>query len=213
MKRIRHANATIADERHEQAFSLVELLVVLAILTIIMSMVVPAVTSLLSSTNLAQGGETVFDQIAVARQYASTRNITTEVRLIKINSVSNQGYSALQLWTSGTGGAMSPVGKMVYLPQAVAVSENTTALSRMLSFLTVSGSMAPGGAASNAPYVSFSIRPSGAVSPVITGTDRSNLYLTVVPARLAGAATISLPPNYATIQINPDTGNALLIRP
>jgi hypothetical protein len=37
--------------------------------------------------------------------------------------------------------------------------------------------------------------------------------LTVVAARLAGANTASVPPNYATIQLNPDSGSVLLFRP
>lgn len=191
------------------AFTLVELLVVISIIAIMMALVVPAVTSLLASSNLSQGGRIVADQISLARQIASTRNCTTEVRLIELSGT-GQGYNGLQIWVSGTGNSTIPAGKIVPLPQAIAISENKTNLSKMLSYLT-SGTM-PSGVAAGASYVSFSLRPSGEVVPVLGGaSDRSSLYLTVVPARLAASAT--LPPNFVTIQLNPDNGSPLLFRP
>jgi uncharacterized protein (TIGR02596 family) len=194
-----------------QAFSLVEMLVVVVIISLLMSMIVPSVTSMLSSTNMTQAGKTVADQFSAARQIASSRNCTVEVRLIKLANISAKGYSAIQLWLSGTNSSLTPAGKMVYLPQSTVISEDSTKVSQMLSSLT-SGTMPAGGSASNAPYVSFSFRPSGQVVPVLSGTtQRASLYLTVVPARLATGTTV--PANYATIQLNPDSGSALLFRP
>jgi uncharacterized protein (TIGR02596 family) len=191
------------------AFTLVELLVVISIMALMTALVVPAVTSMLDGANLAQGGTIVNDQIALARQIASARNSTVEVRLIKIPPA--PGYRALQLWVSGSGSAQVPVGKVVSFPQSVAISQDGTVLSKMLASLIVSGTMTAG-VTQNATYVSFSLRPSGEVVPVVTGSSaRAGLYLTVVPARLASAT--SPPPNYATIQLNPDSGSVQLFRP
>ena len=209
---------TAPGPRKSAAFTLVEMLVVVAIMAVLMGLLMPAMTSMLAGTNLAQGGKELADQVALARQIASTRNCTIELRLIKLASLNAQGYSALQLWMSSptASGSMAPAGKAVTLPQAVAISEDKTQLSKMLGFLTVSGTMPAGGAVANAPYVSFSIRPSGAVVPVVSGTtngfpSRSSLFLTVVPARFAAATTP--PPNFTTVQLNPDTGSVLLFRP
>ncbi|HEX4084589.1 MAG TPA: Verru_Chthon cassette protein D [Chthoniobacteraceae bacterium] len=189
-------------------FTLLELLVVIAVMTLLMAFIVPAMNGMLDSSNLTQGAQTVYDQFDSARQFASTMNTTIEVRLLNIPSRSSQGYSGIQLYSTSAAGVPEPVGKIAYLPQSVVIAQEKTVLSPLLSFLTVSGTMSAGNA--NVSYVSFSLRPSGAVVPVETGTNRNELYLTVVPARFAASA--SPPPNHATIQLNPDTGSLLLYR-
>ena len=196
-------------EECQGAFTLLELLVVISIIGLVAGMIIPAMTSILQGTNLEQGARVVVDQISLARQIASTRNCTTQICLIKLAGVSSKGYSAMQIRTPGTTGTMTAAAKMVTLPQSIVISEDGTNLSKILPVLTDTGTMTAGGA--SVPYVAFSLRPSGIVVPVLSGPSRSNLYLTVVPARVADATT--LPPNNAVIQINPDTGSPLVFRP
>jgi len=191
------------------AFTLLELLVVISIIALVAGMIVPSMNSILQGTNLEQGARTVVDQISLARQIASTRNCTTQICLIKLSGSSGKGYGAMQIRTPGKTGTMTAAAKLATLPQSMVISEDGTNLSKILPILTDTGTMTVGGA--SVPYVAFSLRPSGVVVPVLSGSSRANLYMTVVPARFADATT--LPPNNAVIQINPDSGTPLVFRP
>ena len=66
-----------------RAFSLVELLTVISIITIIMGLVVPAFTSMGRAQSLSTGAATVIDHLALARQTALASNRLVEVRFYK----------------------------------------------------------------------------------------------------------------------------------
>ena len=74
---------TKAHSLKSRAFSLVELLVVIAVIAIVAGYAVPAVTTMLKGSQLTQGSQMVVDQIALARQTALSRNRSVEVRFYK----------------------------------------------------------------------------------------------------------------------------------
>lgn len=187
-----------------RAFSMTELLVAMSIAVLLMSAAVPSVVTLLESNELVRSGQTVVDQIRVARQIASSRNLPVEVRLIKTTST-DPGYTAVQLWTSQLSGT-NAVSRLTPLSKAMAISENP-AVSDMLSGLSTQTMSTP--LNSKASYVAFTVRPSGQVSPTLS---MSGLCLTVVSSHYA-KKTDSLPLNYVIVQINPSTGSSLVYRP
>ncbi len=70
------------SSRRARAFSLLEILAVVAILEILMVLVAPAIVSSLGSSNLNKAGQTIGDQIALARQEALTRNREVQIRFL-----------------------------------------------------------------------------------------------------------------------------------
>lgn len=191
-----------------RGFSLIELLVVIAVIGVLSVLVVPALSSLTQSNNLTRAGQIVGDQIGLARQLAATRSATMEIRLIRLPDRAAGGYHAVQIWGAVAAGSNAPLGRFLRLPEAAFISGDTAKFSPMLELLTNAGTMT-GGPADGASYVSFRIRPSGAVVPAFSATDRrADLCLSVMPERAAAATN-----NYVTVQINPDTGNTAVYRP
>jgi len=202
-----------------RAFSVMELLIVVAIMAIITSVSLPAITSLLQSSNLAQGGQDLVGEIGKARQFASTRNTTIEVRLIQC---STYGYNAIQLWSaSSEQAAATALTRMVYLPSTVVISKDSSYYSQLLSQLSSGQTMTVNGG-KTASYVSFCVMPSGQLQLTSANSatetlTMSNLYLTVVPSRYGTTSlepgSAGSPSNYFTVQINPCTAAVQTYRP
>ncbi len=201
----------------EGGFTLVEMLVVMAILAILLALTVPAIVSLQQSDNLTSAGQIVVNQINLARQLASTTNRTVQIRLIQMPATSPNGYCAIQIWSAGlnlsssanftTALVMAPISRLIILPQtAISAYSASSNLSQLLAGLTTGQMQA--GTVSNANYEAFQVAPSGIVTPSVA---LSSSYLTVVSARTAGATTI--PANYVSVQVDPQTGAARAYRP
>lgn len=194
----------MTSSTHTSGFSLIELLVVVAIIVALILITLPAISSVMQSTDLTRGGQVVADNVNLARQIASAQNSVVELRFIKLPD--RVGYSAIQLWKADTNGGMKPARALSTLPQSVTVAPNPP-LPGFMSSLP-SGTMPAGSASANAPYAAIQIRPTGQVTPVLS---MSNMFLAIVPTAMA--TNSQLPPNYFLLQINPLTGVPLIYRP
>ncbi len=182
-----------------RAFSLVELLVVVAIIAVLATLATGGFTSAVQSGKVEQAGHTVLDEIEKARQVAAVRGKTAEVRIFKNTGATH--YTGMQVWLVSPA---EPASRLVKFPESVALLDDPN-LSPWLGQMTP-GSMPVGGEATD--YLAFKVRPSGAIDPA--PPDRNKLFLTVAADRTTAD---SKPSNYATIQLNPDTGRPLLYRP
>lgn len=198
-------------------YSLVELMAVMAVMAILLAVTVPSIEGFNMSAGLNDGGQVFTDEVALARQSASTRNITVEVRCIKMPARSSTGYTGLQLWSPASA---APLSRLVVLPDGIAISEDTTKISTLFNTYPSTGSMPDGSSLAGKSYVAFTINPSGMVGPLVVPTQAApnplppNMALTcvgIVPARLA--ANASLPANYVLVQLNPLTAATVVYRP
>ena len=211
------------------AFTLIELLLVVIVMVLIMTLVAPALNTLMESNNIARAGQMLSDQIKLARQTATSGNHTVEVRLIELPPLTGgtAGYNAIQLWTAippPLAGVVTyaPSSKMVVFPYGISISGsklgvgNVSGMSYFLLYLS-SSTIPAGFPTAGDYYVAFEIKPTGLINPISTVArifpSMSQIYLTVVPARNAGSTVTTTPVNFATIQINPMTGSTLIYRP
>lgn len=185
-------------------FSLIEILIVVAILVVLLVLTIPATNSVLEANKVAEGGRLLSGEVETARQLASVRNRTIEVRLIEKDGK----LTTLQLWWPD--GVPVSASKAMAFPSPLVILESND-LSPLLSITGVSHGMMPAESLyAGSPYTAFRIRASGVVEPLPTSANRARFYLTIAPDRMAGDSS---PDNYATVQINPDTGRTMIYRP
>jgi uncharacterized protein (TIGR02596 family) len=206
------------QDRSRRAFTLVELLTVMAIVLLLAYVTIPAGTSFQQSNNLALAGQSVADVISIAREMAASRNQVVELRFIAPTSWATAsgytGFHALQLWAPNTSGASEPAAQMLTLPSGVEISY-ASGLSPLLKTLCAAKTAMPSGAIQG-NYVSFYIRPTGLVQVANSLVEDSaasapSYFLTILPVKYDASTTVPL--NYLTLQVNPDTGRTLAYRP
>jgi uncharacterized protein (TIGR02596 family) len=215
-----------------QAFSLIELIVVIAIIVIIASFATPAVNSVLRGSHLSQASGILVGQLSLARQQAISRNRQVEVRFYRFADPETPGenvanpasgaFRAMQIFEVRDNVAV-PVDKIQNLPGRVIFSYTPGAgLSSLLDGSTA-GTTAlkkPGTDDKNAPrlprgvdwnydYVALRFLPDGSTDRKVT----DKWFVTLINGndRLEGPA--KPPANFFTVQIDPVSGVTRNYRP
>lgn len=103
-----------------RAFSLAELVVVIAVIVVLTTLVVPAVSNFGRSTGLVAGGNMVANLAAYARQLAITKSTLTALILLGAQGTEDDyraftviEYDAVRGWSQATTWQKLPVGIMV----------------------------------------------------------------------------------------------------
>ena len=210
---------TKAHSLKSRAFSLVELLVVIAVIAIVAGYAVPAVTSMLKGSQLTQGSQMVVDQIALARQTALSRNRSVEVRFYKYADPETPGEDqkksdtwlmhGIQVFEILDNGAALPLGAVQRLPTNVIIHQGK--LSSLIDGRTTSADKFtkptdsdPGIPGMDAGvnvkeqyvYAGFRFLPDGSTDLPPTGTvtqpTGDSWYITLVNPKDAGATALGV---------------------
>ncbi len=198
---------SIFPARQWGGFSLMELLTVMAILSILIALALPSLTSLSQANALSHAGQVFVDSLSLGLDEALTGNQKVTIRLIKLpNAVGGAlHYRAFQTWVVNAAGTTTPLTQVNMFPNGVVISESPNLSPLLQSPPAQTGTMAVTGFPRD--YASFTITATGALDSTITS---ANSVLTLVQEK---DVTSPSPANFFSIFINPATGNASAYRP
>jgi len=203
--------------RISTAFSLIEVLVVVAIIGLLAILALPSLTGILGGSKINMGIETVMGALSSARQIAATKNCDVEFRLIEMKDRTFPGSSAairavqiLEIRESIT----NPIGQVRYFPLGVIIGNSVemTSIGSLTNSIATSSDFKIAGVGTSYSYRSFRFRPDGSLNLKHLLPTATNYFLTLYDEKFQPVGS-NPPSNFATIQLDPATGAGILYRP
>jgi len=207
--------------RRRRAFSLVELLVVLAITAILAALSIPQISAVMQAYQLTSTGQTVINQLELARQSALSGSHAVQVRFYYLpenNSPSPSTaplavYRAMQSFTennpTASGVTVTALTKSFFFSAPIIISNSATVSPLTATTLQTPLATDPPlpGYQMNYKYLAFRFRPDGS-------TDlQAGLYSVTLVLENQPVVANGLPKNFQTLQIDPTTGGVRSFRP
>jgi uncharacterized protein (TIGR02596 family) len=210
------------------AFTLIEMLVVVAIIALIVAAMAPLVFSSLSASRLTAAGEVMAAQISFARQRAVSLNEEIEVRFYAYDdpeaagnqvTINAMGMYRTTLEVSGSSAKPTPlpVAETYYLPSGVVIADSPV-LSRLLTSAKSEVDQEGAILKASATYRAFRFMPDGTTNilEVLGASGSANQfynqsYFSLVESRFFDSADV--PKNFFAIQVDPSTGRVTSYRP
>ena len=202
------------------AFTLVEILVVISVIGAMAALVIPSLVGILRGSQLSTGIEIVFGVFSNARQLGATTNHDIEVRLIEMKDPASPSSTsqirALQMLEIREDGLPNQIGKTGMLPSGVIIGSpaEMTSLSALANITASAADPSIPRVGRDYKYRSFRFRPDGSLDlhkkAKLSGV--SNYFITLYDEKFSPRGGIP-PANFATIQFESATGATALYRP
>jgi len=196
--------------RHQHAFSLLELLMVIILIIFLLALAVGGYGAMTQAAALTTGADLIRDALDEARQNAMTQNTTVEVRLYAANSGNGLpypiAYNVLQLHWLKSDKTTPPAGHLLSLPVSVVI-DGTPEHSPLVATDSLKPTPDPADTRLNEHTRAFRFLPDGTTDLDPGG----KWFLTLRAASQANPARF--PSNWACVEVDPATGRAQIYRP
>lgn len=198
----------------ERAVTLLELLVVMALMGILIALVVTPVGRIMEGARLIQTGNRVVDEINQARMLALARSKPCEVWFLRMPSASGdavafRGFRSRLLEPNGSA---RWVTRLKRLPETLVISPSVDRSNCIGGQSLQAVSDAPG----VTDGVGIRIYPNGRAEPLSPTGDlafNAPMFLTIGGESEVGDAGDSLPNNFITIQVLPHNARVTVFHP
>ena len=185
-------------------FTLVELLVVMALMVIMVGLVAPAVNNIGQANSLSGGGRLVGNLLTIARSEAINQRTRVQLRIVtKLQSGTDDlsvHYRKMSLWKlaqSGASGSYVPISKWETLPDGVLFEPSLNPLTKSApSYVFASGTSTFGTYFLNTNTLN-NPNPSSGSTPVTIGAGNYNyVWIEFSPT---GGTTMPIPPSTVSL--------------
>jgi uncharacterized protein (TIGR02596 family) len=205
----------------KRGFSLMELLIVMAIIALIVALGTPVTLRVIQSSRMTSSADTLNNRLTQYQQEAIASNEPIEVRLYKFkdrNDVSGLTlFRAVQFFHDAPSSSdpNTPVATALTKPFILDTGVSMVESSQLSTLLTALPSQTPSDPSEfpqeydSVTYVSFKFLPDG--STTLDPTNGKLWFVTVAQSQFATNTTP--PPDYVTIQVDPYTGRTRTFRP
>ena len=200
-------------------FTLIEMLLVIAIMSILMVLSFNSIHNLVGSTDLSTSAVTVVDALNMARQRALSMNHPVEVRFYKVPpktgsapSGSPTAYRALGIYEINENGPRL-MQKLVYLANSAEFS-NSASFGTLLSFTPLaSADLSIGGSTLTCDYHCFQFLPDGTTNLDLQPASASDTWHVMIFNSNHPPTSSTPPANYVSIQLDPVSGRTETFQP
>lgn len=205
-----------SSSRPPSGFTLIELMLVIAIVSILLALSVASVRDMMRSTNLTSSSTTVVDTFNLARQKALSSNLPVEVRLFCVppkegSTVSGSAaFRAIGIYQINENGPQL-INKLIYLHgnAEMAASEKFGTLlfhaaSKQAALPALSGSF---------EYRSFQYRPDGSTDLNLLPPSGDDTWHVMIYNADRPPTDSTPPANYVSIQVDPVSGRTETFQP
>lgn len=235
-------NRQLSPKESKPAFTLIEMLVVVAIVSLLLAFSTPALMRTMQASRLASTGDSLIGAISEAQQLAFAQNVSVELRFFSYAADFGDAniFGAYQMFkivvvTNGTGAnaqskeSVVPVGNLIKLSEGIAIVTDVE-LSPILSGTQLQDVKDGGGVGysgiSGATYCAIRFMPDGTCRKVGGSTTNQGItlptlafqtlpesFLTITYESGIAINSKNLPANFYTIQIDPYTSKARSYKP